>query len=201
MDVDTFFSCIREELISLIDRELTDLNSARVQTTTWIRFIQEFEDLVEIDRVNKAFNSRMMEVHQGSVLGRIVDGMIAHMKKLIDNPTLENSRFRFDQVLFLDVSFHQLNLTRGSSYITLPDWVVKKKAIINPHNDDEECFKWAVIAASEIGKDLQCVSNLKKFADNYDWSRLEFPVTINKIGIFKKNNDVSVNVLALKGSE
>ena len=30
MDVDTFFSRIREKLIELITRELTDLNSARV---------------------------------------------------------------------------------------------------------------------------------------------------------------------------
>ena len=43
MDVDTFFSCIRGELISLINRELTELTSARVQMTTWIRFIQEFD--------------------------------------------------------------------------------------------------------------------------------------------------------------
>ena len=41
MDVDTFFSHIRGELISLITREVTDLNSARVQMTTWIRFMQD----------------------------------------------------------------------------------------------------------------------------------------------------------------
>ena len=86
MDVDTFFSHIGGELISLINRELTNLNSARVQTTTWIRFIQEFEDLVEIDRVELAFNSRMTEVHRGSDLGRIVNGMITHMKTQIENP-------------------------------------------------------------------------------------------------------------------
>ena len=78
MDIDAFFSLIRGDLISLINRELTDLNSARVQTTTWIRFIQEFEDLVEINRVELPFNSRMTEVHQGSDLDRIVNGMITH---------------------------------------------------------------------------------------------------------------------------
>ena len=38
MDFDTFFSRMREGLIELIKRELTVLNSGRVQTTTWIRF-------------------------------------------------------------------------------------------------------------------------------------------------------------------
>ena len=199
MDVDTFFSRIKGELISLINRELTDLNSARVQMTTWIRFIQEFNDLVEINRVEKAFNSRMVEVHQGSDLGRIVDGMITHMKTQIENPTLANSRFRFDETLFLDVSFHWL--TRGSSYVPLPDWIAKKKVIINPQNDDEGCFKWAVIAVLEIGKDPQCMSTLKKFENNYDWSGLEFPVTANKINVFKRKNYVSVTILALKGPE
>ena len=73
--------------------------------------------------------------------------------------------------------------------------------IINPHNNGEECFKWAVIAALEIGKDLQCMSNLRKFENNYDWSGLEFPVAINKIEVFKRKNDFSVTVLALNGSE
>ena len=88
-----------------------------VKMSTWIRFIQEFEDLVEIDRVGKAFNSRMTEVHEGSDLDRIVNGMIAHMKTQIENPALANSRFRFDEVLFLDANLHHLNLTRGSSYV------------------------------------------------------------------------------------
>ena len=79
------------------------------------------------------------------------------MKTQNENRALANSRFRFDEVLFLDVNFNQLNLTRGSSYIPLPDWIVKKKAIINPQNYcDEECFKWAVTVPlhyKEIGKD------------------------------------------------
>ena len=57
--------------------------------------------------------------------------------------------------------------------------VSEEEAIVNPHNDDEECFKWSVIGAEKVGmKDPQRVSNLRKFTDNYDWSGLEFPVSI-----------------------
>ena len=109
--------------------------------TTWIRFAKDD------NRIDKAFNSRMTNVHQGSDLEQIVDEMIAHMMTQIENPVLLNSRFRFDEVLFLDISFHRLNLTRGSSYLPLSDWLAQKKAIINPQNDDEECLKLAVIVA------------------------------------------------------
>ena len=61
-DIDTFFSCIKVELISLITRELTDLNSVRVQTTAWIKFRKDD------DRVELAFDSRMTDVHRGSDL-------------------------------------------------------------------------------------------------------------------------------------
>ena len=194
MDVETF-PRIRGDLINLIKRELTDLNSARVQTTTWIRFIKDD------DRVELAFNSRMTYVYQGSDLGQRVDGMIAHMKMQTQNPALLNSRFRFDKVLFLDVNFHQLNFTRGSSYLLLPDWIEKKKAVINPQNDDEECFKWSVMAAlkwTDIKSHLEHVSNLRKFTNNYDWSGLEFPVSIEDIGEFENKNGVSVNVLVVE---
>ena len=123
------------------------------------------------------------------------------MKTQIENPALLNSRFRFDEVLFLEVNFHWLNLTRGSSYLPLPDWIAKKKAIINPQNDDEECFKWAVIAASkwlDIKFHPERVLNLRKFADNYDWSGLKFPVSIKDIGKFENKNNILVNLLAVE---
>ena len=181
-----------------------DLGSAKVQTTLWIRFIQALEDdfgnIIGSDRVEKPFNSRMMEIHQGSDLNEIIDEMLAHMKTQIENPVLTNSRFMFDEVLFLDVSFYQLNLTRGSSYIPLPSWIANKKAVINLKNEnDEECFEWAVTLAlhyKEIKSHPECVSNI--VGTLIITAGPEFPVAINKINEFEKNNDIAVNVLGVK---
>ena len=46
--------------------------------------------------VDKAFNSRMMEVFQRSNLNEIINEMFAHMKTQGKNPALANSRFVFD---------------------------------------------------------------------------------------------------------
>ena len=112
----------------------------------------------------------------------------------------------FDEVLFLDVNFNRLNLTRGSSYILLPDWIVNKKAVINTKNENnEECFNWAVTAAlhhKKIGKNPKSISNIVRYTNNYNWSGLEFPVAVNKINEFKQNNnDIAVNVLGVKGKK
>ena len=154
--MDTFFNRIGKRLI-----ELT-VTSARIQTTAWIRFIRDDEEGQE--KVELAFNSLMTSVYRGSETDQIVDGMIANMKFQIENPALLNSRFVLNEFLYLDVNFHQLNLMRGSSYLPLPDWLARKKAIVNPHNNDEECFKWSVIAAENVGmKDPQRISNVRKF--------------------------------------
>ena len=79
----------------------------------------------------------MMNVYNLSEINEIVNEIIAHIKEQIENPDLLNSRFVFDEVLFMDIDFHKLNLTRGSSYIPLPEWLTNKKATINPKNEDQ----------------------------------------------------------------
>ena len=204
IDVDTFFNRIMKELIGLIKRQQKTRTSARIQTTAWIRFVRdgpprgtsEAHDKEGQERVELASKSLITSVYRGSETDQIVDRMIANMKFQIENPALLNSRFGFDEFLYLDVN------KRGSSYLSLPDWLAMKKAIVNPHNDNEECFKWSVIAAEKVGmKDPQRVSNLRKFLDNYNWSGLEFLVSIKDIGNFETRNNISVNVLAVEGRD
>ena len=89
----------------------------------------------------------MLEVYNLSDMDEIVSAMIEHMKQQIENPTLRDNKFVFDRIMHMDIDFHRLNLTSGSFYIPLPDWLAEKQAIINSKNSDMECFKWAVIAA------------------------------------------------------
>ena len=143
----------------------------------------------------------MVNIYNLSDLGEKVTEMIAHMKQQIENPALSNSRFVLNEVLHMDVDFHRLNLTRGSSYLPLPDWLPRKKAIINPKNADGKCFKWAVIAASrweEINRDPQRISKLKKFKNNFDWSGIRFQVSFRDIKGFEFRNQISINILAIE---
>ena len=74
-----------------------------------------------------------------------------------------------------------------------------KKAVINPQNKDEGCFKWVVIAAlyqEDIKHHSERISLLEPYENQYNWKGLEFPVSIKKIDKFEKNNPgIAVNVL------
>ena len=158
----------------------------------------------EVEQVSLAFNSRMMTVYNLNDKSEIVTVMIGHMAQQIENPVLRNSKFVFDRVLDMDIDFHRLNLTRGSSYVPLPDWLMKKKAIIIPKNSDMECFKWAVIAAmkwEEVGNNPERVSKLRRYEGDFDWSDIEFPVSFRDINKFEKNNEIGVNILLVENKK
>ena len=170
----------------------------RSQATTWIRFTKDGE-MVEL-----AFNSRMFNVYNLSNMNEIVNAMVIHMAQQIENPALSDSKFVFDEVVHMGANFHRLNLTRGSSYLPLPDWLAKKKVIINPKNSDLECFKWAIIAAmrwEEIDRDHQRITKLKRFKADFDWTGVGFPVLFLSIKRFESRNQISVNVLAVEDKQ
>ena len=104
--------------------------------------------------------------------------------------------------MHLYINFHKLALTRGSSYIKLPEWIKSKKPVINPQNKNEECFKWAAIVVlhdEEIKHHPERISLLRPYEKQYNWKGLEFPVSIKKIDKFEKNNSgIAVNVLFSK---
>ena len=139
-----------------------------------------------------------------SDMDEIVSAMIEHMKLQIKNLALRDSKFVFDGVIGMNIDFHRLNLTRGSSYIPLPEWLTKKGAIINPKNSDIECFKWAVIAAMkwrEIGDHPKRISKLRRYEDNFDWSETKFPASFRDIKRFESRNEITINIPAFENKK
>ena len=143
----------------------------------------------------------MLSVYNLSDMGEIASAMIEHMQQQIKNPALRDSKFVFSGVIHMDIDFHRLNLTRGSSYIPLPDWLAKKGAIINPKNSDMECFKLAVIAAmkwKDIDNHPKGISKLRRYEDDFKWDGMKFPASIRDIKRFESRNEITINILAFE---
>ena len=61
--------------------------------------------------------------------------------------SMKQNEFTSDSVGLLYYKFHRISLNRGGSYIVSPNWLKNKKATINPKNNEDTCFKYAVTAA------------------------------------------------------
>ena len=61
---------------------------------------------------------------------------------------MRGSEFVPDSIDLLYYKLQKTNLSRkGSSYIDSPKWLKNKKATINPKNNDNNCFQYALTAA------------------------------------------------------
>src|SRR6266496_3160721 len=103
----------------------------------------------------------------------------------------QGSNWRFVAVRKMEVNTVIYNPLKGSSYIPLPSYLAKKKAIINMKNDDDQCFKWCVTRAlNPVDKDQEKVNeNLKIQAEQLDWKGVKFPVDLCDIDRFENRNE------------
>ena len=111
---------------------------------------------------------------------------------------MKGSEFEFDGVNFLYYDFNKVSLNRGGSYIDSPKWLKDKKSTINPKNNDDKCFQYAVTLAlnlDKIKKDPQRISKVKPFIDQYNWKDIEFPSASKDWRKFKLNNKIALNIL------
>ena len=89
--------------------------------------------------------------------------------------SMKRSEFVFDCVDLLYYRLHKITLDRGGSYIDSPKWLKNKQATINPRNNDDKCFQYAITVAlnhEQIKSDPERISNI---IDRYDWKEINFP--------------------------
>ena len=75
----------------------------------------------------------------------------------------------------------------------------RSKSPINPKNKDDKCFQYAVTVAlnhDKINKDLQRVSKIKPFINQYNWNDIAIPSTGKDWKKFELNNEsIALNIL------
>ena len=59
-----------------------------------------------------------------------------------------------------------------------PQWLKNKKTTINPRDNDDKCFQYAVTVAlnhQNIKKNPERITKIKPFINKYDWENRNFP--------------------------
>ena len=86
----------------------------------------------------------------------------------------------------------------GRSYIPTPKGIEAKKAVVNVQNQDNQCFKWAVLSALHpLAKNAIRVLNYEKFKNELDFTGISFPVMLDDILKFQKQNNLAISVYTI----
>ncbi|KAK3101500.1 hypothetical protein FSP39_004054 [Pinctada imbricata] len=107
----------------------------------------------------------------------------------------EGSSWTLDKVMNVNIHIATYIPIKASSYIPLPAKLAKKKAIVNPQNNDHKCFMWSVLAAVHpVNIHPERIINYVEHLDALNFTGIAFPVKVADIPKFEKRNDISINV-------
>ena len=114
----------------------------------------------------KSGNIEMMIGNEtNEVIEELFDSLLQKYQKGLEE-SMKGSKLIFDIVDLLYYKFLKISLNRGGSYTDSPNWLKNKKATINPKNNNDKCFKYAITGAlnhKSIVKDQQEISKINLF--------------------------------------
>ena len=96
--------------------------------------------------------SNNVEIMMGSETDKIIEDLFESFFFLFEyqeglEESVRGSEFVYDSVDELYYNLNKVSLNRGGSYIDSSKWLKNKKATINPKNNDDKCFQYALTVA------------------------------------------------------
>ena len=85
------------------------------------------------------------EIRSGNETDDIIKGLLNSFWNNYQKEEIvlrNGSGFVFESVDLLSYHVHKTSLKRGKSYIKSPEWVINKRATINPKNKDNKSFQF-----------------------------------------------------------
>ena len=196
-----------EEYLNLIKPYLNDLindkkdkGEWKLQLTAQINFISQRPGSDE----TRVMHTRSVceEFMSGGETEEIVEKLSRSLLQVYQdnlNEKMRGSDFIFNGVNYLFYDFNRVSISKGGSYIESPKWLKDKKCIENQKNNDNKYFQYGTTLAlnfNKIDRNLQRISRIKPFIDNYHWNDINFPATKKDWNRFEVNNkNVALNIL------
>lgn len=171
-----------DEIVKNTDSEI-DENAENEYT---VMYIQTPNRVLDISRNIKRFYKR-------HISSRILE-------QISEKEAEGGSGWTLYEIVSLTVNINKHQVFNGAKHMQLPNFIASKKAVINVKNTDNQCFKWAVLAALHPDvKKPNRVTNYIPFQNELSFRNITFPMTLNQLPTFEQQNDsISINVYAIE---
>ena len=189
----TFLDKVRPDVVRLINA------NRKMKIKMILDCVMEKTSLLtgDVFTMQTAFHSHIEVNLEGSDADDMYTTMADKVMEALASFQREGSNWILQSIISLGIYTVKYEPLSGSSYIPLPLALLNKKAIINLKNEDEKCFMWSVLRAlNQKEKDNERIDkDLKKKEDSLNMKGIEYPVSLNIIDKFEKQNvSISVNV-------
>lgn len=190
-----FLRNIRARVRHILEARQSVFSSVKVNFELFAEFSLLKNDTCDI----KSFATQNIIIHPNFDFNEIFLNVLQTICRKIDEFQTKDSGWSFMKNLYLEINICKYNPLRASGFIDLPKSMKLKRACINIKNNDAFCFLWCVMAYLFPAKNnVQIVSSYPHYENVLNIKNMTFPVGLNDIKIFEKNNQhISVNVYSI----
>ena len=131
-----------------------------------------------------------------SILSQMIDEILYKITHFQEN----GSDWYFKEIVRLEIHIVVYKSYKGSSYIPLPELIMRKKAIINMENKDDKCFLWSVLRYLHPKESHgERLTDLREYENDLNFKGIDFPFKLKDITKFENQNpDLSgINVFSV----
>ena len=199
-DVSAFLERVREAALKVLRENKNKKVWFALKCEMSRPIILTGEELIEV----ATFTCKSKIVLEATHLGELYDVNVERILENIVNFNTNGSNWRVSSILRMDINMINYNPLSASSWIELDEFIVKKNAVINMKNKDDECFKWCVTRAlnMKVRDNERIDKELIKQSKELNWEGIEFPFKLSQIAKFEKNNpDISIAVFCFENKK
>ena len=105
------------------------------------------------------------------ILSRMLREIIEKLAVYLRN----GSGWYFKEVISFEIHTVGYKAMKATSYIPLPEFIMRKKAIINMENKDDKCFLWSVLRyLHPREKHSTRINDLREFENDLNFKGIDF---------------------------
>ena len=196
-DPQSFMDGARENITGL----LRNNRNTKVKLILKCYMISERDNLIKDFPFQSGIEINVEGTNVNEIYTTMTDTILERIANLINGSSGGGSGWIFYKIIKLELHTVTYRPLRGNTWVSLPEELANKKAIINMKNKDNKCFMWSVLRAlnptnnhpERIDKELM------EKEDTLNMKGIEYPVSLKEdrdISKFEKQNpEISITVL------
>jgi hypothetical protein len=189
LDVRSYFNTINNIVTSLLASALDEFNLIKFSFERFSDYHRQSEDNDYTE--TKSFMTATEHLCKEDNMDEKIKKLYGLIKEKVDGFQEEGSGWSLLKISRLEISISEWRPLGGGCKIKIPDFISKKKAVVNIECNDNYCFAYAVQAYKKRN-DESINDNNRKFLGN------EFPMKFSDINRFERQNDLRIVVYGLE---
>ena len=193
------FSMVWGQLVALMEEELNQ-HQYKASLVLNLEFVKNSPSGV-LTATEAYFRSNVMTILSAHVIELAAQKAFSEIQNRIDKWTNQGSGWTVNQIKGVYLEITKYTPLKGSSYIDLPAYLKRKKAIVNVKNNDQQCLKWALLSAKfPVKKHSDRVTSYIDNEGALNFTGISFPTPLSQIPKVERQNNLVINVFGYSDS-